>query len=269
MSDNLFPWKEYDNSWWNEIASQIKEITRPAIEAQYDYQAVLKPLVEAVEQYYKPILESVVHSIAQASRPLIAIEKMGEVQYVCWDYLSSDFIEAIVNANNVNRALRELVLRDRLQKVNETIQNTTNSPIMQKHLRVYLQSVKAFQNADNELAVIGFTSVLDGLLSDISKNPTPQLSPRIKTVLQKLEMETILDNDEYATLALAVTLEKSLSSFSAFSDFSGKEPKELNRNWIAHGRSTRKRTKLDCVKMINLIYGLLLVDNLSHNSQRI
>ena len=59
-----------------------------------------------------------------------------------------------------------------------------------------------------------------------------------------------------------MTLEKTLDSFSAPSDFKGKEPKGLNRHWIAHGRATRKKTKLDCVKMINLIYGLLLIGEL-------
>ena len=77
-----------------------------------------------------------------------------------------------------------------------------------------------------------------------------------------LFLMVFFDHDEYATLTLALTLEKTLDSFSAFSDFSKKEPKGLNRHWIAHGRSTRKKTKLDCVKMINLIYGLLLIEQL-------
>ena len=137
-----------------------------------------------------------------------------------------------------------------------------SSKVMQKHKRLYSQSVNAFRNGDSDLAVTGFTSVLDGLLADISGNVTSSLKPRIDVIKQKLDNDELLNHDEYAILTLSMTLEKTLDSFSAHSDFNGKEPKGLNRHWIAHGRSTRKKTKLDCVKMINLIYGLLLIEDL-------
>ena len=127
-------------------------------------------------------------------------------------------------------------------------------------------SNKTVWKGHNDLAVTGFTSVFDGLLSDISHNSTTNLKNRIDVIKKKIEKDETLDHDEYATLSLAITLEKALDSFSAFSDFSKKEPKELNRHWIAHGRSTRKRTKLDCVKMINLIAGLLLINDLESMS---
>ena len=76
----------------------------------------------------------------------------------------------------------------------------------------------------------------------------------------KLSTDKVLNQDEYAMLALAITFEKTLDLFSSTSSFASKEPKYLNRHWIAHGRSLHKKTKLDCIKMINLIYGLLLID---------
>lgn len=54
--------------------------------------------------------------------------------------------------------------------------------------------------------------------------------------------------------------------FSANSEFSKKELKGLNRHWIAHGRSLKRKTKLDVVKMINLIYGMLLINELDDHS---
>ena len=133
---------------------------------------------------------------------------------------------------------------------------------MQKHKRLYSQSVNAFRSGDSDLAVTGFTSVFDSLLADTSGNPTSRLGPRIDAIKQKLDNDELLNHDEYAMITLAMTLEKTLDSFSAPSDFKGKEPKGLNRHWIAHGRSTRKKTQLDCVKMINLIYGLLLIEDI-------
>ena len=60
--------------------------------------------------------------------------------------------------------------------------------------------------------------------------------------------------------SLFYTFNKTVEIFTANSDFHGKEPKGLNRHWIAHGRSRRKKTKLDCVKLINLVYGIILID---------
>ena len=158
-----------------------------------------------------------------------------------------------METNNVNKYLREYMIRERFQTVKNTIEKTLSCPKIQKHERLYVQSVKAFRDGASDLAVTGFTSVFDGLLADISNDPSASLVPRIKVIKEKLEKEELLTHDEYAILTFAYTFDKTLDSFSARSDFAGKEPKGLNRHWIAHGRSTRKKTKLDCVKMINLM----------------
>ena len=261
MSDFTFPWQGYDFSGLNTALSRIQEITHPAMEALQNIQSALRPIVEAIEQY-KPRVTEIGKALLQATRPLSAIEKMGDAQFVFWDYMTEDFVDAVVDADNTNKTLRELMLRDRFHSVNYTIDKTISSSAMQKHKRLYYQAVEAFRNGHSDLAVTGFTSVFDGLLADTTGDPTSRLGPRINVIKQKLDNDELLDHDEYAMLTLAITLEKTLDSFSASSDFKGKEPKGLNRHWIAHGRSTRKKTKLDCVKMINLIYGLLLIEEL-------
>ena len=261
MSDFTSPWQGYDFSGLSAALSRIQEITRPALEALQNIQSTLQPIVEALEQY-KPKVAEIGQALLQATRPLSAIRKMGEAQFVFWDYMTDEFVDAIVGAENINKTLREQLIRDRFSAVNKTIGKTLSSAVMQKHKRLYSQSVNAFRSGDSDLAVTGFTSVFDGLLADTSGNPTSRLGPRINAIKQKLDNDELLNRDEYATITLAMTLEKTLDSFSAPSDFKGKEPKGLNRHWIAHGRSTRKKTKLDCVKMINLIYGLLLIGDL-------
>lgn len=258
MSDFTSSWQGYDFSGLGALLSQMQEFTRPVMEAVHSIQSALKPIVEAIEQY-RPKVAEIGQALLQATRPLSAIRKMGEAQFVFWDYMTDEFVDAIVGAENINKTLREQLIRDRFSAVNKTIDKTLSSAVMQKHKRLYSQSVNAFRSGDSDLAVTGFTSVFDGLLADTSGNPTSRLGPRINAIKQKLDNDELLNHDEYATITLAMTLEKTLDSFSAPSDFKGKEPKGLNRHWIAHGRSTRKKTKLDCVKMINLIYGLLLM----------
>ena len=261
MSDFTSPWQGYDFSGLSAALSRIQEITRPALEALQNIQSTLQPIVEALEQY-KPKVAEIGQALLQASRRFSAIRKMGDAQFAFWDYMTDEFVDAIVGAENISKTLREQLIRDRFSAVNKTIDKTLSSPAMQKHKRLYSQSAEAFRDGNSDLAVTGFTSVFDGLLTDISGNPTSRLGPRLDVIKKKLDNDEFLDNDEYAMLTLALTLEKTMDTFSAPSDFKGKEPTGLNRHWIAHGRSTRKKSKIDCVKMINLIYGLLLIVDL-------
>ena len=50
--------------------------------------------------------------------------------------------------------------------------------------------------------------------------------------------------------------------------FDDPEPKILNRHWIMHGRSLRRKTKLDCVKMIRFIYGIILLDEIAQQYEK-
>lgn len=261
MSDFTSPWQGYDFSGLSAALSRIQEITRPALEALQNIQSTLQPIVEALEQY-KPKVAEIGQALLQASRRFSAIRKMGDAQFVFWDYMTEEYVDAIVDSENINKTLRKQMIRERFSKVYRTIDKTLSSAVMQKHKRLYSQSVNAFRSGDSDLAVTGFTSIFDGLLADTSGNPAASLKPRINVIKHKLENDELLDHDEYAMITFAMTLEKTLDSFSANSDFEGEEPKGLNRHWIAHGRSTRKKTKLDCVKMINLIYGLLLIGEL-------
>ncbi len=261
MSDYFSSWQGFDFAWLSETISQMQEVIRPAIEAIYNIQSTLKPIVEAVEQHNQEFAE-IGQALLHFSRRYSAIMVMGEAQFVFWDYMTDEYVDVIVDAGNINKTLRDEMLRDRFSKVKGTVDKTISFPVMQKHKRLYLQSVEAFYNGNSDLAVTGFTSVFDGLLADTSGNPTSSLKPRVEMIKQKIENAELLDQDEYAMVTLATTLQMTLDSFSTNSDFKGKEPKGLNRHWIAHGRSTRKKTKLDCIKMVNLIYGLLLVGHL-------
>lgn len=261
MCDFTSLWQKYDFSELGETLSRIQALVRPIVEALQNIKLILQPIVEAFEQY-KPQAEGVGQVLLEASRRVSAIREMGDAQFVFWDYMTDEYVDEIVGSDNIDKTLRLQMLKDQFSKVNRTIDKTLSSLTMQKHKRIYSQSLEAFWNGSSDLAVIGFTAVFDGLLADISGNTTSRIGPRIDVIMKKLYNDEFLFNEEYALLTLAITLEKTMDSFSAHVDFKKKEPKGLNRHWIAHGRSKRRKTKLDCVKMINLIYGMLLIDNL-------
>lgn len=258
-NNELSNWNMPDFSHLTESIRKAQEMIRSVAAAMLRTQELFRPIVEGVERYKKQIA-SAFAGIAKLARPLNAIRIMGETQFVYWDVMDSQLIDDLIESNNPNKTLRAFVSRNKFAYVNNTIDKCINNPKIQKHLRLFSQSVNAFRHGDSDLAVNGFTSVLDGLLSDISGKSTHKLQPRIKAIEEKLETDAVLDNEEYAMLTLALTFHETMETFSAPAPFDKKEPKGLNRHWIAHGRSQRKKTKLDCVKLINLIYGLLLIN---------
>lgn len=251
-----------DISLFHEAAEGIRSFQRMLAELILPIKQIISLIPDSFENI-KPVLLDLAKTMTEAGKAYRVIETLGDAQFVYWDYLPSDFAKAIEISPNTNKTLREWSVVRGASQVNETISNTCGFPLMQKHLRLYTQSIDAFRRGHSDLAVAGLTSVFDGLLAELSNNPTHKLKPRIQTIMEKLKTDTALDHDEYSTLALVITLEKTLDSYSEFGDFAQKEPKGLNRHWIAHGRSMRKKTKLDCVKMIHLIYGMLLVSKLT------
>ena len=129
MSDFTSPWQGYDFSGLSAALSRIQEITRPALEALQNIQSTLQPIVEALEQY-KPKVEEIGQVLLHVSRRFSAIEKMGDAQFVFWDYMTDEFVDAIVGAENINKTLREQLIRDRFSAVNKTIDKTLSSAVI-------------------------------------------------------------------------------------------------------------------------------------------
>lgn len=258
-------WNLPDFSVLTETARRIEEVTRPVRESLQRINDVVQPVIIALERY-KTGIDKNLQVFAKAMRNMQAIDKMGEAQFVYWNYMSGDLAEKLVSTNNTNKTLREFLVKEKFKSVDETINLCQSSPLLAKRLQLFNQAVSAFKRGENELAVNGFTAVFDGLLSDVSGMSTHRLPRRIDVVLEKLNKDAVLDNDEFATLTFVITFQKTIESFSVPSSFDKKEPKGLNRHWIAHGRSVRKKTKLDCVKLINLIYGLILINDLESKS---
>lgn len=251
-----------------ETIQYVKELMRPAIEGIQRLQEIMIPIAAAVADVQLRIQE-VATTVAIVARPIIAIKKLGENQFVYWEHIPDDFVNEIIAANNVNELLEAWMLVDGVEATNSTISKCTSYQIMERHSCIFNQSVDAFRNGHTDLAVVGFTSIIDGLLTDASGSHMTNMVKRAEAVINKLNLDEILDNDEYATVTLMVTFQQTLESFTAFSKFSEstKEPAGLNRHWIMHGRSRSRKTKLDCVKLINFIYGILLINELGKNEE--
>lgn len=222
---------------------------------------MMRPIVEAISSMQTRMKEVLIN-FADTMRPIFVVELLGENQFVCWEYLSDVFINEIISADDVNAFLAKCMDSDEFESIDLTINNCLSHPLLIKNKRLFEQATVAFKGSYYDVALVGFTSVFDGLLSVASGIYNTSITNRANAILEKLETDEALDYDEYSIFALISTFQKTLESFAGFANFNEKEPDTLNRHWIMHGQSTRSKTAMDCIKIIHLIYGTLLLDDL-------
>ncbi len=255
------------------IINSIPDVTKTLkliAEALMPIQDISKRLLESLAPFTERMAE-ITKSVTKLSRPFNVMEKLADSQYVYWDYFDSDMMDFVLNTENTNKALRLYHNKEKFKSVNETINKCLNSKSVQPNKALFEQSINAFNNGDTDLAVVGVVATIDGALEVLSDNPkVTSIFKRAKALLDKIENaddEEILaklENYDTSIIILTRTFEKTLETFTTNQyPFSGPEPKFLNRHWIMHGRSKRRKTKLDCIKLINFLYGIIILDELS------
>jgi len=266
-----------DVSNLSENSKRIQDAMKPIGEAMQQYQDVMESIIKSAilksEMVMSPFLDAIRSSqikiyetlkkLDETARPLIilldVIEKLGNAQFVYWDFMDKKFVHALFDSKNVNNTLREFTEKDKVMLVDDVIEKCLLGSLFYKHGRLFQQSVDAFKNGQNDLAVIGLTSIFDGLLSEASGLPTSNFEKRVSSILDKLRSKPYINSEERAFITLIMTFQKTTESFTTYLNFGEEEPKELNRHWIMHGRSHRKKTELDCIKLIRLIHGVALI----------
>lgn len=245
------------------ITNAINMIHSYLNDLQITYYEAIQNTISAFINRFAEIAKS----IDEWTKPKCVLERLGEHQYVYWNYLDDEFIDLILESENVNSTLRKMYVKSNFTEVNEIALKCMESQYAKPYKKLFMQSIKAFKEGNCELSVLGLISIADGLLSDVSHNSTTSVFKRADAILNKMEDNEAIDNDDYAILALIMTFRDTMESFSANAPFDKKEPKNLNRHWIMHGRSRRRKTKLDCIKMIRFIYGIILIDELSRKEE--
>ena len=250
--------KEIDSGSFQNAKNVIYELITKYIE-------MIQPILNAADSFRKTAI-MVLKRFIELTKPLRAVGLLSDNQFVVWEYPTQDFVEELVNSTNVDKTLRLIYEKEKYSSVIDIAKKCSESPILQNNKRLFDQAIKAFKKGDTDLAILGITATLDGTLSNISGNTTTSFYKRAEALIDKLksaESLMTLGEEEYSVIILAISLDRTLQSFIARSDFNGKEPKSLNRHWIMHGRSSKRKTKLDCVKLIRLLYGLIIIYNLS------
>lgn len=210
-------------------------------------------------------LKRIASSIKSFSRLMASIDKLCGVQYVCWDYLDEDFISGLLQSNNTNKYLRLRFEKEKYKSVYDTIEKCKKSDLV-PNKRLLEQVEFSFVNGKNEIAILGLIALIDDALTLVSGDASTSIRNRVEPIIEQLNDNDSIESDEYAIIIFLFTFESTVKSFDRFVDFSLPEGKELNRHMIVHGRAHRRKTKLDCVKLINILYGIILLDELANTN---
>jgi hypothetical protein len=256
MGDNSF-----DNINKFGFSSEINPVINPVAELNKKFAEMMRPLqdvFDGLREFYTDISSK----INEFSRPFIVMGKLSEAQFVYWDYLNDEFMNDIINSENIDETLLRIFINDKNQNIKNIIKKCLDNPLIKQNKRLFNQAIRAYYNQQYDLSIVGLISVFDGALSVISGEATHRLKKRLDVLTDKIEESESIYNNDVAEITLGYTFFETIESLYCAKDFSTEEPANLNRHWIIHGRSLREKTQLDCIKLINVIYGLILIDEL-------
>lgn len=215
------------------------------------------PETQALKASVNQIVENIPLSIK-------AVHKLGREQYVCWERFSNEVAEQIMYSYCIDDLLLSHETKGSSPKINNTIEKCAIHCLMDGRKLLFSDIVSAYQNRLYMLTVIGLFSIIDGVLSEMTdEQKITSISQRVKKLLDK---EIDFKYKGANIYSLLTTLSITTSSISAQSDFDLFEPTTLNRHWFIHGRSTRVCSQLDCIKLFNYLYGIMLFFDITNQN---
>ena len=211
----------------------------------------IRELIESVAKVWRE----------EVSKPLEAIEKLGKNQYVCWEDPGKEGYDHILESENLNEWLLACSNETELK---EMVSEALMHPLLQQHTHLIKQAFDAYECGNYALSILGMVAAIDALLSNVSGmiNSTGMMQ-RINSIFDKLNQKRTVTKQEMKDLCLGYTTAVTLKGLTINRRFDESEPDGINRHWLMHGRSRREISRLDCIKMLRLINGILLMHELA------
>lgn len=207
----------------------------------------IRELIESVADFWKE----------EVSKPLMAIEKLGKNQYVYWEDLGKEGYDHILESEKLNEWLLTCTNEAELKKM---VSGVLMHPLLQQHTQLIEQAFHAYERGNYALSILGMLAAIDALLSNVSGmiNST-WMTQRINSILDKLNQKIPVTKREMKDAYLVCTTAITIEELTINKKFDEVEPAGINRHWLMHGRSRREISRLDCIKMLRLVNGILLM----------
>ncbi len=240
------------------IKASIQNNIAPAL---LSFARATKQITESAQTNFekiRPVILSTVQGLTTLSQIYDTAEKLGKRQFILVSHIPNELVERALAGEDVERLASEYLTTD------ELIQRTAQYCGLQDSLLLQ-QTIKALYDGSYNLAMLGLMAYLDRALSE--------QSGMIKKINFRLRYETIyrkrneqgelyLDEMEGKDFLVFLTYNEAIDGIGDDEGFDKEEPQEVNRNWLMHGRTDKVYTRLDCVKVLNMIYGTIRLGEL-------
>ena len=192
----------------------------------------------------------------------VAVDKLIENQFVFTDDLTFELAHDIYQSLNVTEVMDRYYFSNDEQNINKLIQRCLNSDYIENYRDLYNQIINAYTRGDYLIACIGLFSLVDGVLAEQSGINKTGFQKRLDRIAEKFANKVELNEIDRKTLCIYDAFTKFDCSVFQKSDFTQEEPQTVNRHWDVHGRTHRKHTKIDFLKI------LLWLDAIIYLSQK-
>lgn len=184
------------------------------------------------------------------------VNKLAKEQIVFTDDLTVDLACNWSRGEDISEAVEDYYFGEgHIQTLTDRVGK--NAALKNYH-GFYIEILESFQKQHYQLACIGLFALLDGVLSDLTNmaavtNYKKRIG-EIESAVRKNDDLTVLDRK---FLCVSQGIKSASDSMFCRVDFAGTETGLLNRHWLQHGRTHRTYTRMDFLKALLLVDGVL------------
>lgn len=207
----------------------------------------------SVQNWYEQHADTInayLFTFAKLSIWFSAVQSISEVQIIFTDDLSMDMAQEIIQSDNVSAIVERYYTESNDRKINNVIDRCQQAKQTASHSELFSQTIAAYRSEHYQLACLGMLSIVDGVLSDVSGKISTSYKTRLQEIEKKISDKVELSDADKKLFCIIISMEGFEDSIFKNSDFSQAESAELNRHRLIHGRTHRKYTKLDFIKII-------------------
>lgn len=196
-----------------------------------------------------------------------AVEKMRERQIVFTDNLSVEFANKVCNSEDVDATVQEYYYANDEQQINALILRCRQSQKVMAHGSLFSEIEAAYRIGHYQLACIGLFSLIDGIISDISNDGTTKFKKRIDYIKEKFVGKKELSSIDRRLWCIYLSIYTFEDTIFGYSYFAEQEPDSLNRHWLVHGRTHRRYTQYDFLKVLLWLDAMIIFANVSDQEE--
>ena len=249
-------------------ASEITERLTPPLVAIQERAADIRKLVH----FNSELIENVLHGFSEYSKAYRANDILIDNQFVFTDGLFDSKAEEIINSASPEEWITNYYFSNNELHFQELMCRCKESLLSETEINLFNECMQAYQLKNYHLACIGLFALADWQLTVYSENQTTSVVQRLNNIYENLIAEKPISEYDARFYFIFDSMcfwgeDKNGQVLKCRplyqnSDFKKQETPFLNRHWTMHGRTKRDFSRLDVLRILQWMDGLMyLTDN--------